>query len=109
MIIKRLFIKPIFAWHDLCVGVLIDIKKRTLCILPLPMIGVKIRLLPEASYENSNVCRGCGWVGPYWEFLEGYTKDGFWTGPNFCPECGSMDFKAYYNPPEKLTDYEIPF
>jgi len=35
-------IKPLFKWYDLWIGVYIDTKNRTIYILPLPMLGLKI-------------------------------------------------------------------
>lgn len=35
-------VTPIFAWYDLWVGVYIDRTKRTIYVLPLPCIGLKI-------------------------------------------------------------------
>lgn len=109
MIVKRLFIKPIFAWYDLWIGAFIDTQKRILYILPLPMVGVKIRLLPAAKFGKENLCRACGWVGAEWEKDEGITPEGYWGDRSFCPECDGMRFRAYYRPPDKLTEEEIPF
>jgi hypothetical protein len=39
-------IKFIFAWYDLWIGIFIDREKGWLYILPVPMLGVVIKLLP---------------------------------------------------------------
>lgn len=38
----RWSVKPLFAWHDLWVGIFWDSRKRKLYILPLPCVGVVI-------------------------------------------------------------------
>lgn len=95
MIIKRLFIKPIFAWYDLWVGAYIDILHKSVYILPLPMVGVKIRLLPERDMTTDSLCLGCGWVGHHIDLREGYEPSFGYTGPTHCPECGSDDITGY--------------
>ncbi len=37
-------IEPIFAWYDFWVGLFWDRQKRILYILPMPMIGIKVKL-----------------------------------------------------------------
>lgn len=40
---KKLFsISPLFRWYDLWIGGYIDLKNRSIYILPVPMLGVKI-------------------------------------------------------------------
>jgi hypothetical protein len=42
-------ISPVFAWYDFWIGVYWDAAKWCLYILPIPTIGVKIQLCPQAA------------------------------------------------------------
>lgn len=42
-------ISPVFAWYDLWMGIYWDRKSRALYLLPLPMIGIKIRFTERGS------------------------------------------------------------
>jgi len=48
-------IKLLFAWYDLWVGVYWQSKDRTLYILPLPMIGIKIHFTKYVLKEKISV------------------------------------------------------
>lgn len=39
-------ISPIFAWYDIWVGVFYDKKKNWIYILPLPCLGIIIKIKP---------------------------------------------------------------
>lgn len=43
--IRKVYIKPFFRWYDLWIGLYIDKPNRTLYVCPLPMIGLKIKLI----------------------------------------------------------------
>lgn len=104
MKIKQLFIKPFFAWYDFWIGLYFDTRKRTLYFLPLPMLGVKLRWLPEPSIANELLCHNCGWVGMEEQVQEGYVN-GHWAGRSLCPECGNTNIHIYH----EMTEDEIPF
>ena len=44
-------IEFIFAWYDFWIGIFYDRKKQWLYILPLPMIGIIIKLKPKQRLE----------------------------------------------------------
>ena len=50
-------IQFLFAWYDLWVGFFWDSKKKWLYILPLPMVGIIIKFIPEV--RQSRCCGRC--------------------------------------------------
>ena len=42
---NKIEINLLFAWYDLWIGLFIDNKKKTIYILPFPMIGIVIRFI----------------------------------------------------------------
>ena len=82
----RLAIAPVFAWYDFWIGLFWDRKKKTLYILPVPMIGIKIRVLPKPDLTwNEILCNHCGWVGTRHQ-LKIVAIEGV-RGFKVCPEC----------------------
>lgn len=49
---KKIHIKPMFAWYDLWRGVFIDTKKHCIYVFPIPMFGIKISW--KAGKENES-------------------------------------------------------
>jgi hypothetical protein len=45
-------IKFLFAWYDLWIGLFWDSKKKWLYILPIPMFGIIIQMIPEGYRIN---------------------------------------------------------
>ena len=43
MVIGSVRITPLFAWYDLWIGVYYDRRNRCLYVLPIPMVGLKIK------------------------------------------------------------------
>ena len=85
---SRLMIRPVLAWYDCWIGFYLDTKRDTLYFLPLPMVGFKIRLLPERSWGRDSLCYRCGWTGHHTDLLDGYDKLGLCLGKTHCPDCG---------------------
>ena len=79
-------IQFLFKWYDLWVGIFYDRKNRWIYILPLPTVGVIIKL-PPPPVEKLNIPDvsglACGNCGEPMESIEGHYR---W----YCDNCNAL-------------------